>query len=362
MDGVQMTHPYNRLPRDGVAFWQPAVANRNALEISGLWSPKWGVSHTDTIVTAGSCFAQHIGKALQKNSFRWLDAEPPPSGLAADVAQQHGYGIFSFRTGNIYTTALLRQWIEWALGSQEQSSEVWERRGRFFDPFRPAIEPDGFASADEVAACQRVTLGAIRRAISEATVFVFTLGLTEAWTNSSSGVVYPMCPGTVAGEFDEGLHQFQNLRYSTIYQDMAAFIELARSVNPGLRFLLTVSPVPLTATASGSHVLAATTYSKSVLRAVAGDLCVDYECVDYFPSYEIITAPVFRGMFYKPNAREVSPKGVDFVMTHFFSGLGMLGTGPAKAAPIRAHSKSAPPGAEADEVQCEDALLDAFGS
>ena len=39
---------------------------------------------------------------------------------------------------------------------------------------------------------------------------------------------------------------------------------------PKLRILLTVSPVPLTATAGDDHVLLATTYSKSVLRAGRG--------------------------------------------------------------------------------------------
>ena len=40
-------------------------------------------------------------------------------------------------------------------------------------------------------------------------------------------------------------------------------------MNPKARLVLTVSPVPLAATASGSHVLPATIYSKSVLRAAA---------------------------------------------------------------------------------------------
>ncbi|MDC0689565.1 hypothetical protein POF53_18360 [Mitsuaria sp. RG] len=32
----------------------------------------------------------------------------------ARKAQQ--YGVFSFRTGNLYTPAMLRQWLVWALG------------------------------------------------------------------------------------------------------------------------------------------------------------------------------------------------------------------------------------------------------
>ncbi len=43
-----------------------------------------------------------------------------------------------------------------------------------------------------------------------------------------------------------------------------------RRINPQPRFILTVSPVPLVATMSGSHVSPASIYSKSVLRAPAG--------------------------------------------------------------------------------------------
>ena len=57
-----------------------------------------------------------------------------------------------------------------------------------------------------------------------------------------------------------------------VVRDITTSFDALRVINPDLRFLLTVSPVPLTATASGQHVLTATTYSKSVLRSAAGFL------------------------------------------------------------------------------------------
>ena len=57
--------------------------------------------------------------------------------------------------------------------------------------------------------------------------------------------------------------------------------------------------------------LVATTQSKSVLRAVAGSLQDQFRFVDYFPSYEIITAPPFQGKFYEKNQRSVTPEGVN---------------------------------------------------
>ncbi|MCW2305819.1 hypothetical protein M2319_000135 [Rhodobium gokarnense] len=283
-------------------------------------------------------------------------------------ADAFNYGIFSFRTGNIYTTALLRQWVSWALKREAPPDEFWEKDGRYYDPFRPVVEPDGFASLDEARISRAGTIDAVRRAIGNAKVFVFTLGLTESWSNRETGIHYPMCPGTAAGEFDPDLHVFSNLTYPEILADLHDAITMMREVNPDLRFLLTVSPVPLTATATDTHVLVATTYSKSTLRAVAGDTASAFEFVDYFPSYEIVTNPCYRGLFFEPNMRSVAPEGVDFVMSSFFACLGDKGFKKNMEA-----GEAASPGKdttghdalsaadEEDDIACEEELLAAFG-
>lgn len=356
-----MTHPYSALPPS--AFWRTAVADKNPLQVSGLWAPKFPIRPTDRIITAGSCFAQHIGRALSARGYAWHDGEPCPPWLSPQDGLAYNYGVFSFRTGNIYTAAALRQWLELAFEAGPPVEEWWHGEGRVFDPLRPAIEPGGFASVDEAAASRRATLAAIRGAVDAADLFVFTLGLTEGWYNLASGVEYAMCPGTLAGSFDSECHGFRNHRHAAILTDMQASLELLRRHNPDIRVLLTVSPVPLTATASGRHVLAATSYSKSVLRAVAGDLADSEDRVDYFPSYEIITHPIFRGMFYAPNQRDVVPEGVDIVMKTFF-GEQAASFGGAEAesrrGAVRAERAAWRRARLRQDVKCEEEMLNAF--
>jgi hypothetical protein len=356
-----MKNPYRELPER--AFWRPAIAEKHPLDISSLWTPKHELSPTDAVATAGSCFAQHIGRALVRRGYNWFDAEPAPKQFDEQTMKDFNYGVFSFRTGNIYTAAALRQWIHWALEQEAPPAELWEKKGRYFDPFRPNIEPNGFSSENELKASRKSVLHAIRKVIMEADFFVFTLGLTESWVNRDHGHTYAMCPGTLAGRFDPELHVFQNNRFQEIEQCLQGCFDTMRSVNPNLRFILTVSPVPLTATASGEHVLAATTYSKSVLRAVAGQLCEERADVDYFPSYEIITGTPFRSMFYESNLRSVSHHGVDFVIDSFFACMeSTFGARQTHKPDPSASSSTKTDQKKTQETICEEEMLDAFAS
>ncbi|MDD3444861.1 MAG: GSCFA domain-containing protein [Zavarzinia sp.] len=313
----------------------------------------------DAVATFGSCFAQHIGNALQDRGFRWMITETPPAGLSPKNMTAFNYNVFSARTGNIYTTSLLRQWVSWATGESTPPDEVWEGKDGIIDPFRPRVEPGGFESVEEMRRSRAVTIDAFRAGLEKARYFVFTLGLTESWVNKSGGYEYPMCPGTVAGTFDETEHEFVNQDFLTVYRNLAASFGMIRRLNKGIRFILTVSPVPLTATNSDEHVLVATMYSKSVLRAVAGQFCQKGSAIDYFPSYEIINSPVFRNAFFEPNQRNVSAYGVNFVMDHFFRCLVAKYGEYAKPGASRGAAVAAKM-SKADEV-CEEALLEAFG-
>lgn len=349
-------HPYAALPSS--AYWRTAVADVSPFDLRGLWSPKFELTDGSRIATAGSCFAQHISRAMKARGHPWVDSEPAPPGMSAPLAERFGYGVFSFRTGNIYTSSLLRQWMGWALSDAPASDEVWEDAGRWFDPFRPAIHPDGFASEADLRAARATTLRAIRRGVYTSDVLLFTLGLTESWENAETGAIYPVCPGTVAGRFDPQLHVFRNYSYERIRDDAREAIRLLRTVNPRIRIILTVSPVAITATASSRHALVANAYTKSTLRAVAGDLADADPGIDYFPSYEMITAPPIRGMFYNPNMRTVTAAGVAFVMDAFFGAHGKRARPDAANAPpprVRRPAQAL----SATDLACEEELLDA---
>ena len=64
-----MRNPYEAQPSR--AFWKSAVAGRDPLTIDGLWSPKFAIGKSDPIAALGSCFAQHISRALVAEGYNW---------------------------------------------------------------------------------------------------------------------------------------------------------------------------------------------------------------------------------------------------------------------------------------------------
>lgn len=354
-----MTHPYSALPAH--AFWRSGVAEADRNSFDGLYRPKFALARDTRVATAGSCFAQHIGTHLRLAGCHVLDAEPAPVAMPDSIAKRFGYGMFSARYGNIYTARQLLDLLrEVRLGDCDPGF-IWEKDGRYYDAFRPTIEPDGLDSVAEVLTLRRSHLHRIAGMLAQTDLLIFTLGLTETWVDRATGRAFPVCPGIVAGVFDPNLHELLNLTHAQILADLSDCHALLQDFNPGMKLLLTVSPVPLTATASGAHVLNATSWSKSTLRGVAGEFSAHPD-VDYMPSYELITHPAAQppdgGHWFDPNLRSVSAVGVARVMRFFLAAHDLI-SAPETAEPVVVQ---ADPDALQDDVNCDEVLLEAFAT
>jgi hypothetical protein len=71
--------------------------------------------------------------------------------------------------------------------------------------------------------------------------------------------------------------------------DVWPLLERAFQLLSQQRVIVTVSPVPLTATFTGDDVIVANAFSKAVLRVCAQRLA-DFPWVDYLPSYETVVS------------------------------------------------------------------------
>jgi hypothetical protein len=332
-------HPYRNLP--DYRLWRKAIADVPASEVDPFVSAPYRIGMSDRIVTAGSCFAQHVARYLRNAGLNFLVTETAHPITPPELAEQYGYGLFSARYGNIYTARQLLQLFQRVYGQFIPKEDYWrEADGRYTDPFRPRIQEDRFQTLEEYRADREHHFACVRRAFEELDIFVFTLGLTECWISREDGAVYPICPGTGGGEFDPSKYKFVNFDVADVTEDLKQFISLLRSVNQRARIILTVSPVPLVATAEDKHVLVATTYSKSVLRVAAEALTRSCDDVTYFPSYEIITGSFSRGAYFAEDGRSILESGVAHVMRIFMRHFTELGETETKPMPSTAAGKT----------------------
>jgi hypothetical protein len=126
-----LNHPYDHL--DGEKFWRVSVSEKGpGAPFLGIWAPKFEINRETKLISAGSCFAQHVGAWLLENGYAWL-----PSRLTADAAG------FSFALGNIYTPAALVQWLRAALGEMDLAGTAHVEDDVHYDLLRPSVFPGG---------------------------------------------------------------------------------------------------------------------------------------------------------------------------------------------------------------------------
>jgi hypothetical protein len=310
-------HPYKSAPERN--FWRRSVASVSPAEVDPVGEFKLKIGSRMKVATAGSCFAQHVTRYLQEFGFNYFVTESGHPALPPEILAANNYGAFPARYGNIYTALQLLQLMQRAFGELSPVDDCWQQADDIFvDPFRPSVQPGGYISELEMRQDRRQHLAAVRQMFEDLDIFIFTLGLTECWVSAVDGAVYPLCPGVEAGEFDPERYMFWNASVDDVVAEMSSFLKMLERVNPKAQVVLTVSPVPLVATArADQHVLAATTYSKSVLRVAAEMLCARFGQVHYFPSYEIITGAFSRGAYFGEDLRSISEQGVRHVMNLF---------------------------------------------
>ncbi|GIR24104.1 MAG: hypothetical protein CM15mP38_2870 [Synechococcus sp.] len=194
-----------------------------------------------------------------------------PAKPSKGLRQKFGYSMYSARYGNIYTVRQLMQLAQEVAGEWSPQNYIWEKDGRFL-MLCARCEPQGLSSLNDVECHRHFHISRVKELFKKLDVLILTLGLTEMWVDKKYGTVYPTAPGVIAGQFDEDSFEFQNPNFRSINRDMREFVKVMKRIRKkkDFKMILTVSPVPLTATASGNHVLSSTVYSKSVLRAIAG--------------------------------------------------------------------------------------------
>jgi hypothetical protein len=202
-----------------------------------------------------------------------------------------------------FDTFVMRQEIETALGKwpdrddgfctikNKSINKLLQSNTVIQDPYRKVNYAQNKSLLDELSG-QITTV--IRRGLDEADILIFTLSVTETWRHNGTGKFICQNPnggfsGTVGyGGIGEGNATFHSSTFAENYENTCEILDMIFTNFPNKKIIICVSPLRLLFTNSDTDVATATLEGKSILRAVAGQVCREYgEKVLYFPSYEL---------------------------------------------------------------------------
>ncbi len=272
------------------------------------------IGEKDRLYAIGSCFARNIETAL-------LSAGVPVES-AAEIYEDPRFnpdGIVGRGFINKYTTHAILNDLRWALdpdASFPEASLIDNGNGTFTDPhFSHRLSA---LDLDETL-WRREMLTAATRTVAECNVLFLTLGLVEVWFDKHTGDYVNFMPHPDRAPVDRSRYRLEVSDFRSNFRNMEEIHRLLTQYgHPDLQIVITVSPVPLNATFTGTDVVIANTYSKSLLRAVAQEWAQAHDNVHYFPSYEIIVNSD-RSLAWQRDQRHVHPAAVDHVVSLFVS-------------------------------------------
>ena len=242
------------------------------------------MARTARVLTVGSCFADSIGTRLRLNKVNAL--------------------VNPF--GTVFQPLALAQLLRAAAGEeQDWQQHVVEARGRWqsYD-FHSTI---GAESPVELLQLIQETVSRVGEFVRTADTVVLTLGTAWAYRLRETGELVSNLHKLPASLFEKEL-----LTADEIVNGLAEVHALLRRANPGIRIVLTVSPV--------RHVkdtLPLNAVSKAVLRVACHYLSELLPGVSYFPAYELLTDELRDYRFYASDMLHPSEVAEDYIWDKF---------------------------------------------
>ncbi len=288
-------------------------------------APKFRLSTEDTIFTMGSCFARNVEESLIRLGIRvsLADFDFPVEYFHPNYGRldtwigtpMHGNMIRSVL--NKYTPLSMAIEFERLL-----RPEVFPDRAkgliqvdeyRWFDPY---IKNTRMMGWEDCLNARRLVNSASSK-VREATAVFVTLGYTETWLDSETGHVLNVGPPPLLIKKWPDRFRFYNATHADVLASLEQIHDLITThIRADMKFVVTVSPVPLGTTFTAMDVISANAYSKATLRSAVGEFCAGRDNVDYFPSYEMVTS-TNPAIAWEEDRIHVTVPLVDTVIGHF---------------------------------------------
>lgn len=138
-------------------------------------------------------------------------------------------------------------------------------------------------------------------------VAIFTLGTNHVYILNETGEIVDNCQKRPQKFFTEKI-----LSITECVDYLCKAVDMLRNINTLTKVIITVSPIRYAK--YGFH---ASQLSKASLLLAAEEVTQKYDCVTYFPAYEILNDELRDYRFYKPDMVHPSDQAVDYIFQRF---------------------------------------------
>lgn len=242
------------------------------------------MSLEDKVLTIGSCFSDAIGGQLARNKI----------------------ATFVNPFGTVYNPHSIHKSILYAAENRAPGPEsVLSFDGLFFhyDFHSRFVAPN----KSQLLQTLRAQIESTHSFLKDAQWLILTYGTSWLYQLTDSQEIVANCHKQPQKLFQKSLMSQKSIlaSFDTMYQAVL-------KINPGIRIVLTVSPV--------RHIkdtLELNSVSKSVLRIACHSLAETFENVEYFPSYEIMLDDLRDYRFYNADMIHPSPVAEEYIWDKF---------------------------------------------
>ncbi len=224
----------------------------------------------------GTCFAEEFSTYLKENSEigKYITLEDNPWSSS----------VF---WGRVYTTGNLLQIINYSI-QKNYPIHVEKSSVGYLDPLRDRSLPT-FESLEKLKSSVKDHRRNSLKLFKIVDVLVITLGQNETWFDHKLEIAWGAIPPSTIRKIVENRFVPIEYDYQENLNNLDQIISKLKTINPNLKIMLTVSPVPAYATFLGESVISKSFASKCILRSVVDKIVNEYKNdVFYFPSFEMV--------------------------------------------------------------------------
>lgn len=238
----------------------------------------------DPLLTVGSCFSDVIGQRLRDNKFQVL--------------------VNPF--GTIFHPGMACQLLEMALAGNIPAADTFiQLEGRWVSSLLHSSihAPTPEALQERLSAL----FSQVKQQLLKAKALMLTAGTAFLYIHRASGLGVANCH-----KQPQNLYSKQLSIPEELHASFSSFHRKLLQQNPGIRLILTVSPV--------RHIkdsLELNSVSKACLRLAIHQWCEAHEQLSYFPSYELLLDDLRDYRFYGRDLLHPSEEAEDYVWQKF---------------------------------------------